>query len=189
MRKVSAVLALSLALIGVAQAIRVHAGDAVKSGPQVGELLPGPFHPFNVTGEHAGEKHCLYCEMGPNPVAMIFARTVTPDLTNLIKKIDAETVKNSKKSMGSFVVFVSNSETLEKDLKNLAKKEALKSTILSIDPLPGPTDYKFAKDADVTVVLYVEAKVKANHTFRKGELNEQAITRIVNDIPKILPKD
>ena len=35
------------------------AGDAPKSGPQVGEKLAGPFHPLNVTGKKAGEKHCL----------------------------------------------------------------------------------------------------------------------------------
>ena len=62
----------------------------MKSGPQVGELLPGPFHPLNVTGAKAGEKHCLYCEFGPAPVAMIFARTPSDKLTALIKKIDAE---------------------------------------------------------------------------------------------------
>jgi len=35
------------------------AGEALKSGPQVGKSLPGPFHPLNVTGKQAGNKHCL----------------------------------------------------------------------------------------------------------------------------------
>ena len=35
------------------------AGDAPKSGPQVGQSLAGPFHPLNVTGAKAGNKHCL----------------------------------------------------------------------------------------------------------------------------------
>ena len=34
------------------------AQDALKSGPQVGERLPGPFHPLNVTGDNAGQKAC-----------------------------------------------------------------------------------------------------------------------------------
>lgn len=38
----------------------VYAGGALKSGPQVGAEVPGPFHPLNVTGEHAGKKACLY---------------------------------------------------------------------------------------------------------------------------------
>ena len=37
----------------------VIAGDALKSGPQVGKVIPGPFHPLNLTGKMAGQKHCL----------------------------------------------------------------------------------------------------------------------------------
>jgi hypothetical protein len=33
----------------------------VKSGPQPGEKIPGPFTPLNVTGEGAGQKKCLVC--------------------------------------------------------------------------------------------------------------------------------
>jgi len=35
------------------------AGDALKSGPQSGSQIPGPFHPTNLTGAQAGKKHCL----------------------------------------------------------------------------------------------------------------------------------
>ena len=51
--------------------------DPLKSGPQVGQEVPGPFHPLNVTGDKAGQKNCLYCQNGSNPVAMIFAREVS----------------------------------------------------------------------------------------------------------------
>jgi hypothetical protein len=37
----------------------VMAGDALKSGPQEGRDIPGPFHPTNLTGAMAGKKHCL----------------------------------------------------------------------------------------------------------------------------------
>src|SRR5690242_16488378 len=84
----------------------VVAGGTVTSGPQTGEELAGPFHPLNVTGDMAGQKQCLYCKNGSNPVAMIFARNVSKPLANLVKKIDAETVKNSKAKMGSFVVLL-----------------------------------------------------------------------------------
>ena len=64
--------------------------DPLKSGPQVGQEVPGPFHPLNVTGAKAGQKNCLYCQNGSNPVAMIFAREVSEPLTKLIKKVDAD---------------------------------------------------------------------------------------------------
>jgi hypothetical protein len=38
------------------------------------------------------------------------------------------------------------------------------------------------------VVLYREHLVKANHAFRKGELDAKAIEKIVGDIPKIVEK-
>jgi len=41
-------------LVGVALA-----ADALESGPKVGNKIPGPFNPLNVTGEDAGEKRCL----------------------------------------------------------------------------------------------------------------------------------
>jgi hypothetical protein len=164
------------------------AGEALKSGPQVGQTLPGPFEPLNVTGANAGDKHCLFCEFGSAPVAMIFAREVSPALTALIKRIDAETVKNGKAEMGSCVVFLSSDKKLDEQLKALAAKEKIQKTILSIDEPAGPKRYNIATDADVTVVLYLEHTVMANHAFRKGQLNDKGIDQIVSNVAKILPQ-
>jgi hypothetical protein len=125
---------------------------------------------------------------GGNPVAMIFAREVSAPLTSLVKKIDAANVENKKKKMGSFVVFLSDKEGLKDELSKLAKTESLKHTVLSLDNPAGPKGYEVAKEADVTVVLYTNRKVVANHAFRKGELNEKAIDRIMADVPKIFPE-
>jgi hypothetical protein len=35
------------------------AQDDLKSGPQVGKNIPGPFHPLNINGGKAGQKNCL----------------------------------------------------------------------------------------------------------------------------------
>lgn len=48
--------AFALAAVAMSAAL---AGDALKSGPQPGTNIPGPFHPTNVTGAQAGKKHCL----------------------------------------------------------------------------------------------------------------------------------
>lgn len=117
---------------------------------------------------------------------MIFAREVSDSLTSLVKKIDAETAKNKSAKMGSFVVFCTDDDKLEDKLKALATKEGLKNIVLSIDNPAGPDKYGVSKDADITVVLYNQRKVAANHTFKKGELTSKAIDAIVSDIPKIL---
>jgi hypothetical protein len=122
---------------------------------------------------------------------MIFAREVSDSLTSLVKKIDVATVKNKDCKMGSFVVFLNDEENLDKKLKELAENEKLKKIALAIDNPGGPQAYKIAKDADITVVLYVgsysKGAVKANYAFTKGEMKDKDIDKIVEDLAKILP--
>jgi hypothetical protein len=175
------------ALVAVALVLGVASAAGPKSGPQVGEEVHG-FHPLNCTGEHAGEKHCLVCQNGSNPVAIIFARQVTPELTRLIKRIDQETDKNKERNLFSFVVLLSDSDSLETELKELAIKEGIQHCVLTIDHPDGPTNYNIAQAAEVTVVLYTNLTVKSNHVFKKGELNDKGIEAIVTDLGKMLTK-
>lgn len=48
----------AFALTAMAMSMAV-AGEGLKSGPQTGNKVPGPFHPTNLTGAMAGKKHCL----------------------------------------------------------------------------------------------------------------------------------
>jgi hypothetical protein len=173
------------ALIAIALVVGVASATGPNSGPQVGEKVV-PFHPLNCTGDHAGERYCLICKNGPNPAAIIFARQVTPELTRLIKRIDEATDRNREHSMGSFVVLLNDSDNLEKELKELAKREKIQHCILTIDDPEGPQDYNIAQEAEVTVVLYTKLTVKANHAFKKGDLNDKTIEAIIADLAKIL---
>jgi hypothetical protein len=119
---------------------------------------------------------------------VVFAREVSDNLTSLVKKIDEATQKNSGCRMGSFVVFCSDEEGLKKKLEELGDKEHLKKTVLTIDNPAGPEGYDIAKDADVTVLLYVGQTVKVNHAYKKGELTEREVTRILSELPKITEK-
>jgi len=48
------------AVVFTAMALAIaSAGDALKSGPQRGADVTRTFHPMNITGESAGQKHCL----------------------------------------------------------------------------------------------------------------------------------
>ena len=171
-----------------AAGLALAAETNVKSGLQVGAKVPGPFHPLNINGAKAGEKNCLYCQNGANPVAMVFARDVSEPLTKLIKELDSCTAKHGDAKMGSFVVFLSDEESLAKQLKEVADKEKLQHTVLAIDNSAGPQNYKVAKDADVTVVLYTEGNVKANFAFKKGEMKDADVKTILASVPKILPE-
>lgn len=164
------------------------AAEPVRSGLQTGEMITAIFEPLNVTGEHAGEPHCLVCENGLNPVAMVFAREPSDQLTRLLAKIDATTVQNKSLQMGSFAVFLNDRESLKQELKDTAKKQSLQQIVLSTMEPAGPEGFEVAKDADITVVLYRDFAVQANHAFRASELTDVAIDKIVADLPKILQK-
>lgn len=117
---------------------------------------------------------------------MIFAREISDPLTSLVKKVD-ET--NKDKKMGSFVVFLSDDEGMEKKIKGLAEKEKLDKTWLMLADPSGPPDYNLAKSADVTVILYVGKKVKVNRAYKKDEFKADDVEAILKDLPKILDSE
>lgn len=178
-------------LVGIfllAVTIPAAAQTPLKSGLQAGEKIETIFEPLNVNGDHAGEPHCLVCENGLNPVAMVFARDVSEPLVNLIAKLDAQVAKNKKFDMGCFVVFLGDQEALKPKLAEVAKQQQLKHVILAIDPPAGPDGFNVSKEADVTVVLYERHTVAANHAFAKDKLTDKSAEAILADVPKILKK-
>lgn len=159
----------------------------IKSGPQAGEKLAGPFHPLNVNGESAGKKACLYCKHGDNPVAMVFARSIDAGTEKLIAELEKQTAANSKCEMGAFVVFLSDDDKMADKLKEVSDKLKLKNVTLAVDNPAGPDKYNVAKDADVTVVLYTARTSKVNYAFAKGKITDKDIETIGKDVSKITP--
>ena len=169
--------------------VPVIAAGTATSGPQVTEKVPGAFLPLNVTGPDAGNKACLYCRNGSHPVVMIFARAPPPQLVGLLERIDAATAAHGNESMGSCAIFCNDAEELPGRLAQLAKQSKLNHIILGTFAAAGPTRYKIAEDADVTVLLYTHGTVKANHSFKRGELSEASIGTIMADVPLILSRE
>jgi hypothetical protein len=103
----------------------------------------------------------------------------------LVKKIDEKISKNNK--LKSFVVLVPKKGESPRDvLESLAKDASIKHVPLTIGEAPdGPPDYAIAKDADVTVLMWNQGKVKVNHAF-KGALAEKDIKAVVDDVVKVL---
>lgn len=121
---------------------------------------------------------------------MIFARELTGPLTSLVKQIDKATADNSGCKMGSFIVFLSDDEAMEKKLKEFSDQEDLKRTVVTLLSSPaGPPEYGIAQKAAVTVVLYNRRKVEANYAFEKDGLTEKGVAQIIGDLAKIVPRD
>ena len=50
----------------------------------------------------------------------------------------------------------------------------------------GPAAYKISKDADITVLMWVDGQVKVNHAFKKSDLSKAKISELVKETSKIL---
>jgi hypothetical protein len=114
-------------------------------------------------------------------------------LTGLVKKIDEQLASAGKhpRALGAYVLFDSKADGLDKKLRTLAEKKALKRVSLGIGA--APQDYGVAKEADITVVIYTagrryEQKVTANFALRKGDLDKKKTDAIVKALAKVLPK-
>jgi hypothetical protein len=118
-------------------------------------------------------------------VVCVFARKTSEPLASLVKQIDAKIGENG--ALKSFVVLIpKKGEVPAEDLRKLARKAGIKHVPLTIGESPdGPPDYEIATDADVTVLMWNDQKVKVNHAF-KGELTDADVRTIVADIPKLL---
>jgi hypothetical protein len=191
MPKSSVVLVSGLLLCG--GAVVAAEGD-LKSGPQPGANLPGPFNPLNVTNadlpDRAGTRNDYVLQYESDPVVLIFAREVSGPLVSLVKKLDAEVARNKseKVRLRAVVVVLSEDEGMGEKLKALAQKEEIRNVSLALLSPPGPKHFKLSPAADVTVVLYRNLRVAANHAFKKGELNEKAIEAVLRDVPRIVSR-
>jgi len=118
----------------------------------------------------------------------VFTRSLTDELASLVKQIDAQVAKNSSKRMKGFVVLLTDdADAAEGQLKAFAKKHGIKNMPLTIfDGIAGPPNYQIAKDAEVTVNMWVRRTAKVNHAFAKGQLNKKQIAKMVADSSKIL---
>jgi len=152
---------------------------AIKSGPDVGKDLPGPFHPFNVTGKEAGNFHCVVCTNGLDPVVLVFVRNseFSAELKTFLGKLNDAVGADAKARINAAAIFLFD------DLKNVVtddnsrKKHAeqvealsaapakLEHVVLALDSADGPKDYGISPDAKVTVLIASRLQVVAKFVY------------------------
>lgn len=163
------------------------AAEEIKSGLPVGEEVP-PFNVRDITGPAKGTTLCYRCKYGDQPVVAVFARDLSENVKDLVKKVDGVVGKNADKKMAAFVVVMTDDpDAFEPKLEALAKDAKLAKTPLTIvEGAGGPPDYKISKDADVTVMMWVNSEVKVNQAFAKGKLDKKSVDKLIDDTKKIL---
>ncbi len=118
---------------------------------------------------------------------MVFARKISDPLTSLVKQLNEATPKHKNAKLGTFVVWLSDDAGLAEKLIGLAEKEKIEHTTLGLHEAEGPDGYNVAPEAEVTVVLYTGRVAKVNYAFMPGKMTADDVTRIMADLPKILP--
>ncbi len=171
----------------IAAGVAVGVAEELQSGLPCGDKVPA-FNVKDVTGPNKGTSLCYRCQYGARPVVTIFTRTMDDNVQSLIKQVDGLVGKNGEKQMKAFVVVLTDKpEEQEKSLPEVAKKHNIKSVPLTVFDSPaGPPNYKIAKDAEVTVMMWNKSEVKANQAFAKGKFDKKAVEGVVADTAKIL---
>ena len=164
----------------------VHAAE-LESGLKPGEKV-GAYNVKDITGPNAGKSLCYRCKFGSRPVVNVFAREVNEDLANLVVAVDKLVSDNEDKKMAAFVTVLSeDADKVAPQLEAIAKKHNIKNVPLTIfDGESGPNDYKIAKAAGTTVMMWNQGEVKASVAVEKGKLNANAIKTVVENTGKIL---
>lgn len=127
---------------------------------------------------------------GYDLVALIFVHEVNDDLTSLVKIIDRQLQESPRRGNkhGLHLVVCDDSPTVKQQLQDMIAREKLTQIVVSTHPAGGPTAYRVAREADLTVVVYGNQQVTANFALRQCDLGDPKAVDILRAIAQVLPK-
>ena len=163
------------------------AADSKSAALQVGDDVEA-FYVKDVTGPAAGTELCYRCRFGNRPVISIFTRKVSEPVAALVQEIDGAVNQHADKNMAGFVVVLTDDPAGQEDaLKKLAKDHGIKHVPLTtFNDVGGPRNYKLAKDAEVTVMMWVGGKLQVNESLKASELSKEKIASVVKQSGKLI---
>jgi hypothetical protein len=144
-------------------------------------MRPGPYSFVLATGTNRGQSQCFICETADRPAVVIFARTLNEPLGKLAAQLDKAVVANKAADVRAWITFLHEDQpAFDPQLVRWTQMYGLKAIPAGIfEDLGGPPSYKLAREAEVTVLLFVKKKVVANFAFRSGELTDEAATEVM----------
>ena len=160
----------------------------IQSGLEKGKGVPA-FNVKDVTGPNKdGDELCYRCRYGNQPVVSIFAKEMTEEVAQLSKELDNVIAKNRDQKMAGFVVLMSEEpEQAAASLTVAAEKHKISQMPLTtFKGTKGPDGYKINSKADVTVMMWVDNKVKFSQGMSKSDLSKEMIAKLVKETSTIL---
>jgi hypothetical protein len=166
----------------------LHATEPCTSGLTLGQK-PGPYSSIVSVGAERGQSHCYICDTADHPAVVVFARHLSNPLGKLVAGLDKAVAEDKAAGLRAWVTFLSDDQTaLDPKIVEWGKKYAVRGVPLGVfENVDGPPSYRLHRDADVTVLLFVNRKVVANYAFREGELTEERVAGVLKALPGILP--
>jgi len=168
------------------------AAEEVKSGLAAGEGIP-PFIVTKVGGAEAdgvevGKDLCYRCKNGARPQVMVFTRSTSGEVVNLVKELNSAVTKNEAAQLTSFVnVMNADKAAADKGAKDLAAAGSAKvPVVVPVENENGPANYGINPDAEVTVIIANKTKVIASHGFAKGQFNADAVKAVLTDVENVV---
>jgi hypothetical protein len=160
-----------------------------------GKDLPGPFHPFNVTGPYADHFHCPVSDHNLDPGVLVFSRdlVLSPPLRKLLSGLDAAIDKNPAVRLAAAATFLSDDlpnvvedddkrDELKGRVQAMAKDLGLKHVVLSLDSRADLEKYLRGENVVVTVVLYKKFQIVASHPLQRDEFTDAKVQEILGEV-------
>lgn len=118
---------------------------------------------------------------------LVFAREWSDPLTGLVRKLEELTAERRDAKLACIVVLLSLDESIDRKMQKLAEREKFDNVLLGVMEPAGPTKFQLDKKAAVTVIMYRERKIEANHVFADAGLTEREIAGIVENAMRLVP--
>ena len=180
-----------LSLVAVMAVATSLSAEELKSGPQVGDGI-GAFYVTKCAGAEddgvaEGKNLCYRCKNGSRPQVMVFTRSTSGKVADLVKKLDAAIAKHEDAELRAFVNLMGDSK---EDLSDSAKEFAAKTKATNVPfVVPnefenGPDNYGINAKAEVTVVIAAQRGVKANYAVAKAA--DLDVAAVLADVAKVV---
>ncbi len=162
------------------------ASDPLVSGLKPGQR-PGPYSAVVSVGPKRGQSHCFICETEDRPAVIVFARGLSEPLARLVRGLDRAVTEHKARDLRAWVTFLSDDQVaLDPRVVDWARTQAIRNVPLAVfEDAGGPPGYRLHRDADVTVLLFVQQKVVRNFAFRTANLTDQQIESIIQAAGKL----
>jgi hypothetical protein len=164
--------------------VSISVADPIKSGVPVGQR-PGPYSFLIATGPERGQQTCYICETGDKAAIIVFARSVSPELSKLVQQIEKSIAATPKDSTRGWVTILGEKTISLDELARYGQQNSLKIPLGIFDDAVGPPTYRLNSGAEFTVLVFKNQKVLNNFALVGKEVTEQLLKELAAAIAKI----